>query len=105
MLCRSVPLLCRHLPGADANVPVALPPSRIQGMFDDMLDEHDQIKEQFLTKEVEAHFPEIVSTIVLINVPRVFSTIFPVVKAFMDPITASKINGARPYVGRAAVIL
>ena len=40
-----------------------------------------------LTKQVEAHFPEIVDHVVLFNAPRVFASIFPLVKAFMDPIT------------------
>lgn len=47
---------------------------------------------KLLTKEVESHFPEIVDAIVLFNAPRVFATAFPLVKAFMDPITAAKIE-------------
>jgi len=47
---------------------------------------------KLLTKEVEAHFPEMVGNIVLFNVPRIFSSLFPMVKAFMDPITAAKIE-------------
>tara|TARA_B100000780_G_C20908155_1_gene361533 strand:+ start:326 stop:508 length:183 start_codon:yes stop_codon:yes gene_type:complete len=39
---------------------------------------------------VEAHFPEIVDHVVLFNAPRIFASIFPLVKAFMDPITAAK---------------
>ncbi len=39
---------------------------------------------------MEAHFPEIVDHVVLFNAPRVFASIFPLVRAFMDPITAAK---------------
>ena len=42
--------------------------------------------------QVEAHFPEIVDHIVLVNAPRVFASAFPLVRAFMDPITAAKIE-------------
>ena len=47
---------------------------------------------KMLTKQVEAHFPEIVGNIVIFNAPRVFASLFPMVKAFMDPITAAKIE-------------
>ena len=47
---------------------------------------------KFLTTEVEAHFPEIVGHIILFNAPRIVSSIFPMIKAFMDPITAAKVE-------------
>jgi len=47
---------------------------------------------KMLTKEVESHFPEIVGNIVIFNAPRVFASLFPMVKAFMDPITAAKVE-------------
>ena len=47
---------------------------------------------KYLAREVEAHFPEIVGTIVLFNAPRVFAGLFPMIRAFMDPITAAKIE-------------
>ena len=47
---------------------------------------------KLLTKEVEAHFPEIVGRIIIFNAPRIFASIFPLVKAFMDPITAAKVE-------------
>lgn len=47
---------------------------------------------KLLTKEVEAHFPEIVGNIIIFNAPRIFATLFPMVKAFMDPITAAKVE-------------
>ena len=33
-----------------------------------------------------------VGNIVIFNAPRVFASIFPMVKAFMDPITAAKVE-------------
>ena len=47
---------------------------------------------KMLTKEVEANFPEMVGNILIFNAPRIFATLFPMVKAFMDPITAAKIE-------------
>lgn len=47
---------------------------------------------KLLTKEVEAHFPEMVGNIVIFNAPRIFASVFPMVKAFMDPITAAKVE-------------
>ena len=47
---------------------------------------------KMLTKSVEAHFPEIVDKILIFNAPRIFATMFQVVKAFMDPITAAKVE-------------
>lgn len=47
---------------------------------------------KLLTKEVEMHFPEIVGNIVIFNAPRIFASLFPMVKTFMDPITAAKVE-------------
>ena len=47
---------------------------------------------KLLTKEVEANFPEMVGNILIFNAPRIFATLFPMVKAFMDPITAAKVE-------------
>ena len=47
---------------------------------------------KMLTKQVEARFPEIVGNIVIFNAPRIFASLFPMVKAFMDPITAAKVE-------------
>lgn len=45
-----------------------------------------------LVKSVECHYPEIVSHIVLFNVPRVASAAYKVVRGFLDPVTAEKIE-------------
>lgn len=45
-----------------------------------------------LVKEVECHYPEIVDHITLFNVPRIASAVYAVVKRFIDPVTASKID-------------
>lgn len=45
-----------------------------------------------LVNAVECHYPEIADRIVLFNVPRIASVAFRVVKAFLDPVTAEKIE-------------
>ena len=45
-----------------------------------------------LVKTVECHYPEIVSHITLFNVPRIASAAYKVVRAFLDPVTAGKIE-------------
>lgn len=45
-----------------------------------------------LVKLIECHYPEIVEHIVLFNVPKVASAVYKVVKAFLDPVTADKIE-------------
>lgn len=45
-----------------------------------------------ITKTVECHYPEIVDHIVLFNMPRVASAVYSFIKAFLDPITAEKIE-------------
>ena len=39
-----------------------------------------------LTKAVETHFPEVVSQIVLFNVPRILLSVYNVAKGFLDPV-------------------
>merc|ERR1712232_1038318 len=45
-----------------------------------------------LAKAVESHFPEIVGTIVLFNVPSVITRLFKVVAVLLDPVTVAKIE-------------
>ena len=45
-----------------------------------------------LVKAVECHYPEIVDHIILFNVPRVASAAYNIVKGFLDPVTAEKIE-------------
>ncbi|KAL7540099.1 hypothetical protein ACHAWF_006592, partial [Thalassiosira exigua] len=45
-----------------------------------------------LVKTVECHYPEIVDHITLFNVPRVASGVYNVVRGFLDPVTAAKIE-------------
>ena len=48
---------------------------------------------QMLTEEVECNYPEIAGCIVIMNMPAALVSIFKnVVKPFMDPITASKVE-------------
>ena len=48
---------------------------------------------QTLTEEVECHYPEIAGAIVLFNCPSMLTSLFNrVVKPFMDPITAAKVE-------------
>jgi hypothetical protein len=44
-----------------------------------------------LTKQVDTHFPEMAGPLYLLNAPTVASKLWPVVKVFLDPNTASKI--------------
>eukprot|EP00980_Cylindrotheca_fusiformis_P006093 scaffold1311_cov99-Cylindrotheca_fusiformis.AAC.10 len=43
-------------------------------------------------KSVEEYYPEIASTIILFNVPKVATFFYKVVRSFLDPATAAKIN-------------
>lgn len=43
-------------------------------------------------KAVEEYYPEIASTIVLFNVPKVATFFYKVVRSFLDPVTAAKIS-------------
>mmetsp|Transcript_23028 Transcript_23028/g.42266 ORF Transcript_23028/g.42266 Transcript_23028/m.42266 type:complete len:331 (-) Transcript_23028:312-1304(-) len=45
-----------------------------------------------LVNTVECHYPEIVDHITLFNVPRVASAVYNVIKGFLDPVTAKKIE-------------
>ena len=45
-----------------------------------------------LVKKVEQHYPEIVDHITLFNVPAVASAAYRVVRGFLDPVTADKIE-------------
>lgn len=45
-----------------------------------------------LAKTVEEHYPEIVSHIVLFNTPKVAQAVWEVVKKFLDPVTAAKVQ-------------
>ena len=45
-----------------------------------------------LTKEVESHYPEIAGPIVLFNAPKLFAAAYRLVRPFLDPITAEKIE-------------
>uniref|UniRef100_A0A7S4NFW5 CRAL-TRIO domain-containing protein n=1 Tax=Odontella aurita TaxID=265563 RepID=A0A7S4NFW5_9STRA len=45
-----------------------------------------------LVKAVEEHYPEMADKIVLFNVPRVASLFYRAVRAFLDPVTAEKIE-------------
>ena len=45
-----------------------------------------------LTKEVESNYPEIAGPIVLFNAPRIFAGAYRLVRPFLDPITADKIE-------------
>lgn len=45
-----------------------------------------------LVAGVEEHYPEIVSTIILFNVPRVATAFYKAVKPFLDPVTAAKVE-------------
>ncbi len=45
-----------------------------------------------LVHAVECHYPEIVDHIVLFNVPRMASAAYNVVRGFLDPVTAGKIE-------------
>jgi len=45
-----------------------------------------------LVRTVECHYPEIVDHIILFNVPRMASAAYNVVKGFLDPVTAEKIE-------------
>jgi len=45
-----------------------------------------------LTRAVEEHYPEIADKIVLFNVPRIASVFYRAVRAFLDPVTAEKIE-------------
>ena len=45
-----------------------------------------------LVQTVECHYPEIVDHITLFNVPRIASAVYNVVKGFLDPVTAEKIE-------------
>lgn len=48
---------------------------------------------QTLTEEIECHYPEIAGAIVLFNCPPMLTSLFNrVVKPFMDPITAGKVE-------------
>jgi len=47
---------------------------------------------QTLVKTVELHYPEIVDHIILFNAPRIASAAYKVVKGFLDPVTAAKIQ-------------
>ena len=48
---------------------------------------------QALTEQIECHYPEIAGAIVLVNAPSALVSIFTrVVKPFMDPITAAKVE-------------
>ena len=48
---------------------------------------------QTLTEEIECHYPEIAGGIVLFNCPSMLTSLFnKVVKPFMDPITAAKVE-------------
>ena len=45
-----------------------------------------------LVKKVESHYPEIVDHITLYNVPTIASAAYKVVRGFLDPVTAEKIE-------------
>ena len=45
-----------------------------------------------LVKKVENHYPEIVDHITLFNVPTIASAAYNIVKGFLDPVTADKIE-------------
>ena len=45
-----------------------------------------------LANTVECHYPELVDHITLFNLPRAASAVFKVVKGFLDPVTANKIE-------------
>jgi hypothetical protein len=45
-----------------------------------------------LVKKVESHYPEIVDHITLFNVPTIASAAYKVVRGFLDPVTADKIE-------------
>ncbi len=45
-----------------------------------------------LTRTVECHYPELVDHITLFNVPRAASAVYSVVRGFLDPVTAGKIE-------------
>mmetsp|Transcript_24129 Transcript_24129/g.39267 ORF Transcript_24129/g.39267 Transcript_24129/m.39267 type:complete len:81 (-) Transcript_24129:248-490(-) len=43
-------------------------------------------------EKVESHYPEIVDHITLFNVPTIASAAYKVVRGFLDPVTADKIE-------------
>jgi hypothetical protein len=45
-----------------------------------------------LANTVENHYPELVDHVMLFNLPRAASAVFKVVKGFLDPVTANKIE-------------
>ena len=48
---------------------------------------------QALTEQIECHYPEIAGAIILVNAPAALASIFTrIVKPFMDPITAAKVE-------------
>ena len=59
-----------------------------------------------LARTVECHYPELVDHITLFNVPRAASAVYSVVRGFLDPVTAGKIelHPGVPY-GRFAELL
>jgi hypothetical protein len=45
-----------------------------------------------LARTVECHYPELVDHITLFNVPRAASAVYAVIRGFLDPVTAGKIE-------------
>jgi hypothetical protein len=43
-------------------------------------------------KAVEEYYPEIASTIILFNVPKIATFFYKAVRSFLDPVTAAKIS-------------
>ena len=50
---------------------------------------------QLITKYDQDNYPEMLGRVCLINVPRVFQYIWPIVKGYLDPRTVAKIEVRR----------
>lgn len=52
---------------------------------------------KFLAEVFEAHYPECLGKVLIFNAPWIFSTVWNVIKNWLDPVVASKIHFTKDY--------
>lgn len=57
----------------------------------------DNAPVKFLTSIFEAHYPESLGVVIVHNAPWIFSTVWSIIKNWLDPVVASKIHFTKGY--------
>ncbi|KAM9887120.1 hypothetical protein OXX79_013846, partial [Metschnikowia pulcherrima] len=57
----------------------------------------DNAPVKFLTSIFEAHYPESLGIVIVHNAPWIFSTVWNIIKNWLDPVVASKIHFTKSY--------